>query len=98
MTASYLAGARINAPEQKFNLTIKPEEWTKDALCQEMPPDLWFPDAKGARSPEDVVAICGRCPVAGACLEYALRTGQTEGIWAGQSPRQLKRLRAVARR
>lgn len=98
MTATYIAGARVNAPEQKFNLTIKPEEWTKDALCQEMPPDLWFPDVKGARSPEDVVAICGRCPVAGACLEYALRTRQEHGIWGGQSARQLQRLRLAAGR
>lgn len=98
MTASYLAGARINAPEQKFNLTIKPEEWTKDAACADMPGDLFFPESKGERVTNDVIAICASCPVAGACLEYALRTGQTEGIWAGQSPRQLKRLRAVARR
>ena len=98
MTASYLAGARINAPEQKFNLTIKPEEWTKDALCQEMPPDLWFPEAKGESVTNDVIAICASCPVAGACLEYALRTGQTEGIWGSTTPKQRARILREARR
>jgi WhiB family redox-sensing transcriptional regulator len=38
--------------------------------------------------------ICQDCPVWAACLEYAVATGQREGVWGGRSARQL----AIARR
>lgn len=44
-------------------------------------------------------AICGRCPVAVECLNYALEYGM-EGIWGGTSDyqrRQLNRPRSRAR-
>jgi WhiB family redox-sensing transcriptional regulator len=29
------------------------------------------------------IAICASCPVRGECLEYALRTNESLGVWGG---------------
>jgi WhiB family redox-sensing transcriptional regulator len=45
-------------------------------------------------------ALCDACPVLGPCLEYALATGQREGIWAGLNEEELaaERVRRARRR
>lgn len=32
--------------------------------------------------------LCGRCPAAAACLAYALRNHEKDGMWGGTTPRQ----------
>ncbi|GAA3213908.1 WhiB family transcriptional regulator [Actinocorallia longicatena] len=41
--------------------------------------------------------ICDSCPVWAACLEYALRTKQSDGVWAGHTARELAALRMASR-
>ncbi|MCW2530177.1 MAG: Transcription factor WhiB [Pseudonocardiales bacterium] len=31
-------------------------------------------------------AVCGTCPVVGACLDWALTVGEAYGIWGGATP------------
>jgi hypothetical protein len=38
-------------------------------------------------------AVCARCPVRTACLEYALAHGETFGIWGGLNERERRRER-----
>jgi WhiB family redox-sensing transcriptional regulator len=64
--------------------------WWEHAACAWTYPDEWFP-AKG-KSSRVAKRICQRCPVRTECLEYALATGTTEGIWGGMSGRQRQRL------
>jgi hypothetical protein len=45
-----------------------------------------------ARRERAAIAICERCPTRRECLEYALATGQTYGVWGGCTERQLRRL------
>jgi WhiB family redox-sensing transcriptional regulator len=55
------------------------------ALCRDLDPDLWFPEY-GNRRAIDIscqVAVCGRCPVRVACLDLAVKTGVSDGIWGG---------------
>lgn len=56
------------------------------ALCQQVDPDLWFPevgqDGSGAKR------VCGRCPVQQACHDYAVEAGEQWGIWGGTTARQ----------
>lgn len=68
------------------------DDWRTRAACRREDPELWFPEAgdNGA----DAKAVCGRCPVQPDCLEYAVVSGQTAGIWAGENERGLRRLRA----
>jgi WhiB family transcriptional regulator, redox-sensing transcriptional regulator len=47
----------------------------------------WFPedpDHDAARA----VAICMACPVRAECLNYAITTDQSEGVWGGTTPSQ----------
>jgi WhiB family redox-sensing transcriptional regulator len=67
--------------------------WRDLAACRETLDVDFFP------SPEDEVAIgrakavCAVCPVVAACLEYALQTRQSDGVWGGQTPRERVKLR-----
>lgn len=42
-------------------------------------------------------AICGRCPVADQCLDYALDLGIKHGVWGGTSERDRRTLRKQRR-
>lgn len=55
------------------------------ALCAETDPELFFPEKGGSTKPAK--KLCGSCPAATACLEFALTTGERFGIWGGQSER-----------
>ncbi|MFI1167448.1 WhiB family transcriptional regulator [Streptomyces sp. NPDC020801] len=80
------------------------DNWRDHAACRQEDPDLFFPI--GTTGPallqtEQAKAVCRRCPVSEQCLEWALNTDQTIGVWGGTSEterRALKRRRAVARR
>jgi WhiB family redox-sensing transcriptional regulator len=80
------------------------DRWRDHAACRGQDPDLFFPI--GTTGPalaqlEQARAVCRRCPVQERCLEWALETDQTIGVWGGTTEserRALKRRRAVARR
>jgi WhiB family redox-sensing transcriptional regulator len=79
------------------------DNWREHAACRHEDPDLFFP--VGTTGPALLQArqaktVCGRCPVRDQCLDWALDTGQTLGIWGGTTEgerRALKR-RASSRR
>lgn len=76
---------------------IRQEEWRREAACKEAGPSIFYSDEK-----DDVKAarqICSGCPVNAECLTWALDNPlQTvEGIWAGTSYGQRKRMRARRR-
>jgi WhiB family transcriptional regulator, redox-sensing transcriptional regulator len=73
--------------------------WQERANCLGVDPDLFFPE-RGA-STKEAKGVCNSCEVRLDCLEYALRHGETFGIWGGMSERERRRLRrqrALARR
>jgi Transcription factor WhiB len=43
------------------------------------------------------ITICRTCCVQGECLAYAVRSGQSYGVWGGRPQRELRRLIAVDR-
>ncbi len=80
-----------------------PSGWAALGACQHSDPELFFPITSGgpaARQEAKAKALCGRCPVRGECLDFALRSGQDFGIWGGTSERErrLMRRRMLARR
>ncbi|MBB6475398.1 WhiB family redox-sensing transcriptional regulator [Sphaerisporangium rubeum] len=73
--------------------------WLRRAACRSEDPELFFPisaTGPGQRQHDQAKAVCGRCPVRAACLDYALRTHQEHGIWGGTDPDE--RRVAVGRR
>ncbi len=57
-----------------------------DIACRGEDPTVFYPGSRG--TPHAAKAICGRCPHAEECLEWALATDQRFGIWAGKTPEQ----------
>ena len=65
-------------------------------------PTIFFPsDGVGVQAAQ---RICAECPVAEACLQYALEERVDHGVWGGKSERERRRMlrrrrigRAVAR-
>lgn len=58
--------------------------------------EVWF--ANRTVTPEEAAKACAGCPVIAECLERALRTGETFGIWGGTTPEQRQRMRRNALR
>jgi WhiB family redox-sensing transcriptional regulator len=49
--------------------------------CAAHDPELFFPD-----SPEQLAlarTVCAGCPLRAACLEEAVATGTSDGVWGG---------------
>jgi WhiB family redox-sensing transcriptional regulator len=64
--------------------------WMSEGTCRLHPPAVFFPsDGAGV---DRARAICGRCPVAERCLEYALDNRIEHGVWGGASERERRRI------
>ncbi|KAB1146775.1 WhiB family transcriptional regulator [Streptomyces luteolifulvus] len=66
--------------------TSSNRDWRATAACLDEDPELFFPN--GTSGPwliqiEDAKAVCRRCPVVEACLQYALQGRIPEGIFGG---------------
>lgn len=76
-------------------------DWRHKALCRDANPELFFAvgDEKSAPAQKQIAKakrICRRCPVSAQCLDWALETGQDDGVWGGKTAaerRTLKRQR-----
>lgn len=77
-----------------ISTTLLPEPWMRSSTCGEIGGDAWFPEPGDGDNAAKAKRVCREvCPVAAECLEFALRTGQQEGIWAGYAAKSLKRIR-----
>ncbi|MFE1249455.1 WhiB family transcriptional regulator [Streptomyces sp. NPDC058766] len=80
------------------------DNWRDQAACRHEDPELFFPiGTSGPALPqtEQAKAVCRRCPVQERCLQWALDTGQSIGVWGGTGEderRALKRRTAARRR
>lgn len=63
--------------------------WQDSALCAQTDPEVFFPPQGGCIAVPK--RICAGCDVRAECEEYAVSTGQENGIWGGMSPRVLRR-------
>ena len=58
--------------------------------CLTVDPEMFF--APGVRTERKAKAICGRCPVQGECLVFALESRTEFGIWGGLNGKERRRL------
>jgi WhiB family redox-sensing transcriptional regulator len=70
--------------------------WRSQAHCVGIDPDLFFP-LGGSGAPlaqaEAAKRVCNQCSVRGLCLQYALETNQTTGVWGGTNEDERKAIR-----
>ncbi|MEV0623876.1 WhiB family transcriptional regulator [Nonomuraea sp. NPDC050404] len=67
------------------------------AACRDADPELFFPitwDDRPGRADDEARSICRACPVRPACLDWAVRTGEPDGMWGGTTPAERRLLRA----
>lgn len=64
--------------------------WMARAACAGAGHHQFFP-AHG-QSADKAKEVCSTCPVAGPCLDYALRWKISFGVWGGLSERERRRL------
>lgn len=77
-------------------------DWSDRAACLTEEPELFFPIGNTGPAQmqiEQAKAVCHRCPVIDACLQFALASGQSAGIWGGltEDERRALQRRIVAR-
>ncbi|WP_435199525.1 WhiB family transcriptional regulator [Janibacter sp. GS2] len=65
--------------------------------CLQVDPELFFPDSPGIepQRAKELQPLCGSCPVASSCLEFAL-TNSVTGVWAGTSTSERRQMRRAA--
>jgi WhiB family transcriptional regulator, redox-sensing transcriptional regulator len=80
-------------------------DWRAAGACLSADPDLFFPIATGtlaALQIKEAQRICAGCQVRKQCLDFAMRSGETHGVWGGTTPEERIRVRRqrtrVARR
>lgn len=76
-------------------------DWRVEAECRSLDTAIFFPDPDGpayAEGVSDAKSICAVCPVAGQCLEFAIRTRQDDGVWGGATPEERRSIRRRRRR
>lgn len=66
-----------------------------EAACRSEDPELFFPVTEtgpGARQAAKAKAVCARCPVSSACLDYAVKNGLADGVFGGLTGSERRRL------
>ena len=75
------------------------DDWRAAAACRDMDTAIFFPETDEDAGPAK--AVCASCPVAEACLDFAMKNRQEEGVWGGMTQterrRQRRRLQEAAR-
>lgn len=77
------------------------ERWREQAACRYTDANLFFPTGSTGVAIDQIKTaklVCESCPVADACLEFALKTNQEAGIWGGKDEDERRRLRKVWRK
>lgn len=77
-------------------MTQSVTEWRAMGACLSVNPDLFFPISPGGVAVKQVARarqICARCLVRQECFDFAMRTGEMDGIWGGTTPEERIRIR-----
>lgn len=72
------------------------DDWRTRAACRDEDPDLFFPigtSGSALLQTERAKAVCRRCPVREQCLDWAMDSGQSLGVWGGTSETERRALR-----
>jgi WhiB family transcriptional regulator, redox-sensing transcriptional regulator len=76
-------------------------EWRAASACLNTDPDVFFPVAVGSAASKQIaraMRICAGCTVRQQCLDFAMRSGEKDGIWGGTTPEERIRARRAPHR
>ncbi|MGC0335227.1 WhiB family transcriptional regulator [Streptomyces sp. SLBN-8D4] len=69
--------------------------WRLRALCVGEDPELFFPLMETDTATARARAVCRRCPVLVACRDWAVRHGETDGVWGDTTASQRRAIRGA---
>ena len=84
---------RSAEPLPDLSSLLQRPAWQLRAACRGRGVEEFFPPDGSSRVRASV--MCGRCPVAKECLDYALEHPSLKGVWAGTSERGRHRMRVA---
>lgn len=79
-------------------------QWQDRASCVGKDPNIFFSEdemrkSRGRTAREKIAkAICKPCPVSGNCLQVALDTPETVGVWGGTSTDEREKIKKIGKR
>lgn len=90
------AGSIEPKPHDFYNTE---NEWKQQGACRGVSPNVFFPE-KGKGNDYDTKvkeakAYCQDCKVRTQCLNFAITTGQEDGVWGGTSPEERKKIKRL---
>jgi WhiB family redox-sensing transcriptional regulator len=68
------------------------QSWRDDALCRGVGNDRFFSGRGDNEAVDAAQELCGRCPVAEQCGQYAMSHRLRYGIWGGLGATRLKQM------
>jgi len=71
-------------------------DWRLSAICKDSNAELFFPIGSTGHALEMIdsaKSVCGKCPVAEPCLQFALDTNQEAGVWGGYTEEERRIIR-----
>lgn len=71
-------------------------QWVRHAACAGLNPELFHPTRQDPK--RGAAAVCATCRVRNDCLDWAIATNQTHGIWGGLTAEERDRLRLQRKR
>ncbi|MFF1916172.1 WhiB family transcriptional regulator [Streptomyces sp. NPDC058239] len=83
MTATAIESAALGVMPRNATTDLS---WRHESACQWIDPELFFPAGFGdeaRRSIQQAKKICAVCPVRQECLDWAVDTRQSFGVWGG---------------
>lgn len=84
---------------ESIDINVNTPAWLQGAgvlPCRDADPELFFPYKYNLTCQEQITearAVCAECPVRLLCLENALANPDLDGIWAGTTPMERRRIR-----
>lgn len=86
--------SKYDSKPTPINFDFTSEDWMEQAACIGHNPAWWFWDENTDRDTKhSAVAICKSCPVRVACLDYALKTNSSYGIWGAMTENARKTIK-----
>lgn len=81
--------------------TERATDWRDKAACRTADPAVFFPigtTGPAVQQAEKAKAVCRGCPVVTECLDWALNSGEENGIWGGLTEDARRSLQRAAHR
>ena len=81
-----------NTPNNLISIIRDDSDWAVRANCRGENPDIFFPESVTQQTLAAARVICNACVVRENCLETAITTEATRGIWGGIDEDTRKRI------